>query len=365
MMRLKEIISYIESVAPLAYQEDYDNAGLIVGDPEMELSAALITVDVTEEIVEEAILKNANLILTHHPIVFSGLKKITGKNYTERIVIKAIKNDVAIYAAHTNLDSIWGGVSSKIAEKLELINQKILAPVTNQLFKLVYFVPKDHAEKTRKAVFEVGAGTIGDYDCASFNSEGKGTFKAGEDANPYVGKKGEIHIEDEMRIEIIFPRYLKNKVANALIKSHPYEEVAYDIYPIENNFNRVGYGVVGDLKTEINEIEFLNRLKEVFSAKGVRYTKLLNKPIRRVAICGGSGSFLLKNAIQEKADIFVSGDFKYHQFFDADGQILIADIGHFETEQITKELFYELLMKKFPKFAAHLTEINSNPINYL
>ena len=364
-MKLKEIVSYIESIAPLAYQEDYDNAGLIVGNPDMELSGALLTVDVTEEIIDEAIKKNLNLILTHHPIAFSGLKKITGKNFTERIVIKAIKNDIAIYAAHTNLDSIWGGVSSKIAEKLKLRNQKILAPVSDHLMKLVYFVPTKQADETREAVFEAGAGHIGNYDMCSYNTEGKGSFRAGEETNPFVGNKGKVHFEQEVRVETIFPKHLKNKIISALIKSHPYEEVAYDLYPLENDFKRVGFGIVGNLTQEIDELEFLKRLKEIFSAKCIRYTKLLNKPINRIAVCGGSGSFLLKDAIRENADVFVSGDFKYHQFFDADGQILIADVGHFETEQITKELFYELLMKKFPKFALHLTEINSNPINYL
>jgi dinuclear metal center YbgI/SA1388 family protein len=364
-MKLKEITSYIESIAPLAYQEDYDNAGLIIGNPDLELTGILITVDVTEEVVDEAINKNTNLILAHHPIMLSGVKKITGKNFTERIILKAIKNDIAIYAAHTNLDSIWGGVSSKIAEKLQLKNQKVLSPASNQLCKLVYFVPKDHAEETKKAVFEAGAGTIGDYSYVSFNSEGKGMFLPGENANPFVGKKGEIHVEDEMRIEIIFPKYLKNKIANALIESHPYEEVAHDIYSLENDFNRLGYGIVGDLENETDELSFMRSVKQIFDAKCIRHTKLLKKPIKKVAVCGGSGSFLLKNAIRENADIFISGDFKYHQFFDADEKILIADIGHFESEQVTKELFYELLIKKFPKFAVRLTEINSNPINYL
>lgn len=364
-MKLKEITSYIESIAPLSYQEDYDNAGLIIGNPDLELTGVLITIDVTEEVVDEAISKKTNLILAHHPIMLSGIKKITGKNYTERIVQKAIKNDIAIYAAHTNLDSIWGGVSSKIADKLKLINQKVLSPVTNQLCKLVYFVPKAQAEETRKAVFEAGAGTIGDYNSVSFNSEGKGMFLPGENANPFVGEKGEIHIEDELRIEIIFPKYLKNIITNALIKAHPYEEVAYDIYSLENEFNRLGYGIVGDLEKEEDELLFMEFVKNVFDAKCIRHTELLKKPIKRVAVCGGSGSFLLKNAIKENADIFISGDFKYHQFFDADNKILIADIGHFESEQVTKELFYELLMKKFPKFAVRLTEINSNPINYL
>jgi dinuclear metal center YbgI/SA1388 family protein len=364
-MKLKELTSYIESIVPLAFQEDYDNAGLIVGNPEMDLTGAVITVDVTEDIIDEAIQKSANVVLAHHPIVFAGLKKITGNNYIERIIIKAIKNDIAIYAAHTNLDSIWGGVSHKIADKIGLKNQKILAPVNNHLMKLVYFVPTAQADETRKAVFEAGAGQIGEYDMCSYNLEGKGSFRAGENTNPFVGNKGEIHFEDEARIETIFPKHLKNKIVSALIKAHPYEEVAYDIYPLENTFDKAGFGVVGVLEQEIGEIDFLKKLKNIFSAQCVRHTKLLNKPIKKVAVCGGSGSFLLKNAIRENADVFISGDFKYHQFFDADGKIVIADIGHFETEQITKELFYELLTKKFPKFAVHLTEINSNPINYL
>lgn len=364
-MKLKEIVSYIESIAPLAYQEDYDNAGLIVGNPEMELSGVLITVDVTEEIVEEAIQKNTNLILAHHPIIFSGLKKLNGKNYIERIVISAIKNNIAIYAAHTNLDRIWGGVSSLMAAKLKLKNQKMLDTVSDQLLKLVYFVPTDHAEETRKAVFEAGAGHIGNYDQCSYNTTGQGSFRAGKGANPFVGDLGKTHFEPEVRVETIFPKYLKNKIVSALLKSHPYEEVAFDVYPLANNFARVGYGIVGDLENKEDELVFLNQIKEIFSAQCVRYTKLLDKPIKRVAVCGGSGSFLLTNAIRENADIFISGDFKYHQFFDANGQILIADIGHFESEQITKELFYELLIKKFPKFAVRLTEINSNPINYL
>lgn len=364
-MKIKDIASYIESIAPLAYQEDYDNAGLIIGDPEQEVKGALVTVDVTEEIVEEAVNKGLNLIVSHHPIMIAGVKKINGKDYTERIILKAIKNDIAIYAAHTNLDSIWGGVSSKMADKLDLKNQRILAPASNRLMKLVYFVPVDQAEQTRSAVFEAGAGEIGAYDMCSYNLEGKGSFRAGEDTNPFVGNKGEIHFEQEARVETILPKHLKNKVVKALISAHPYEEVAYDLYPIENKFDRVGYGIIGELEEESDESVFLERLKDVFKSKCIRHTNLLNKTIKRVAVCGGSGSFVLKDAIQQKADLLISGDFKYHQFFDAEGKIIIADIGHFESEQITKELFYELLRKKFPKFAVRLTEINSNPINYL
>jgi len=364
-MLLKEILSCLESFAPLAYQEDYDNAGLITGSYDMQVTGALITVDVIEEVVDEAIKKGCNLIIAHHPIIFSGLKKITGRDYIEKTVIKAIKNDIAIYAAHTNMDSVWGGVNSKIADKLNIKNQRILAPAEGQLMKIVYFVPEDYAEKTRMAIFKAGAGHIGNYDMCSFNQHGDGTFRAGEDTNPFVGNKGQIHLEKEIRVESIFPKHLKNTIIKSLIDSHPYEEVAYDIYSLENDFERAGLGVIGELENGIPELEFLNKVKEVFGAKCIRYTKLLGKPVKKVAVCGGSGSSLLKDALRQKADIFISADFKYHQFFDAEGQIVIADIGHFESEQITKELFYELLIKNFPKFAIHLSEINSNPINYL
>jgi len=364
-MLLKEILSCLESFAPLAYQEDYDNAGLITGNQDMQITGVLITVDVIEDIVDEAIKKGCNLILSHHPIIFSGLKKITGRSYIEKTIIKAIKNDIAIYAAHTNLDSIWGGVNSKIADKLNIKNQRILAPVKGQLMKIVYFVPEEYAEKTRTAIFKAGAGHIGNYDMCSFNQHGEGTFRAGEEANPFVGSKGQIHLEKEIRVESIFPKHLKNAIIKSLIDSHPYEEVAFDIYPLENDFERAGLGIIGELENSMLELEFLNRVKEVFGAKCIRYTKLLGKPVKRVAVCGGSGSSLLKDALRQKADIFISADFKYHQFFDAEGQIVIGDIGHFESEQITKELFYELLIKNFPKFAIHLSEINSNPINYL
>ncbi len=364
-MKIKEITSYLESFAPLSLQEDYDNSGLIIGNQETEVKGILITIDCIEEVIEEAKKKGANLIIAHHPIIFSAIKKLNGKNYIERTIIKAIKNDIAIYAIHTNIDSVFGGVSSKIAEKLELQNTKILDSKTNHLIKLVYFVPVEHAETTRKAVFESGAGQIGKYDMCSYNVQGKGSFRAGEGTDPFVGKKGELHYEDETRVEVILPRHLLKNVIKSLIESHPYEEVAYDIYPIENDFSIAGSGIIGDLKKEIPETDFLMKLKNTFHANGIRYTKLLNKPIKKVAVCGGSGSFLLQKAMSQKADVFVSSDFKYHQFFDAENEILIADIGHFESEQFTKELIYELLIKKFPKFAVHFTEVNTNPINYL
>ncbi|WP_167605035.1 Nif3-like dinuclear metal center hexameric protein [Maribellus sediminis] len=364
MTKIKDISNFLESFAPLRLQESYDNAGLILGDQNSEITNVLITLDVTEDVVEEAIQKKCELIVAHHPIVFSGLKKITGKNYVERTLLKAIKNDVAIYAAHTNLDSVTGGVNGKICEKLGLENCRILQPADGLLKKLVTFVPVDHAEKVRQSVFEAGAGHIGNYDSCSFNIHGQGTFRGDDTTNPYVGKKGEQHYENEIRFETIFPAYIQGQVISALLNAHPYEEVAYDIYPLDNKFDQVGMGMIGTLPEELDETKFLQQLKEIFNTGVIRHTQLQNKKVKKVAVCGGSGSFLLNRAIAAGADLFVTGDFKYHQFFDAENKIVIADIGHFESEQFTKELFYELLTKNLSKFAVHLSEVNTNPVFY-
>lgn len=364
-MTIREIISYLESVAPPAYQESYDNAGLIIGDPDAIITSALITLDVTEEVIDEAIEVGCELIIAHHPILFKGIKRLNGNTFVERCVIKAIKNDIAIYAAHTNIDSVKGGVNSKICEKIGLTNLSILVPAKDKLLKLVTFIPEDHLDKVREAIFEAGAGEIGKYDKCSFSAEGSGTFRGGEEANPYVGEKGEFHFEKEARFETILPGHLKDKVINALLKAHPYEEVAYDLYLVENNMPEVGAGMIGELPGAENEVEFLTRLLDIFGCKAIRHTYLLGKPIRKVAVCGGSGSFLLSSAIAAGADIFVTADMKYHDFFDAEEKIIVADIGHYESEQFTKELFYEILIKKFPNFALRLSEVKTNPVLYL
>ena len=364
MTKLKEITQYFEALAPLNLQESYDNSGLIYGNSKSDISAALVTLDVTEKVIDEAIEKNAQLIISHHPLVFSGIKKLTGKNEVERSLIKAIQNNIAIYAAHTNLDSIQGGVNGKICEKLELQNCRILQPANNLLKKLVSFIPENHSESVRKAVFEAGAGFIGNYDFCGYTTEGFGSFRGDENTNPYVGEKGQVHYEKEIRFETIFPFYLQGKITQALIQAHPYEEVAYDIYPLENHAPNVGMGMIGEMAEPIPEDEFLQKLKSTFNTGVIKHTALKNTLVKKVAVCGGAGSFLLGNAIAAGADFFVSGDFKYHQFFEADNKIVIADIGHFESEQFTKELFYELLMKKFPKFAVHLSEVVTNPVFY-
>jgi len=364
-MQIREITQFIESIAPLAFQEGYDNSGLIIGRQDDEISGVLITLDITEDIIDEAISKKLNLILSHHPILFSGLKKFNDSNYIERCVAKAIKNDIAIYAAHTNLDSVFGGVNSKICEKLNMQNCKMLVHKQNFLKKLVTFVPIADAEKVRTALFEAGAGNIGNYDSCSFNQTGTGSFKGNESTHPYAGEKNKLHFEEETRIETIFPKQIQNRIVEALLKSHPYEEVAYDIYPLDNEFPLGGTGMIGELAEPMEELHFLEKLKEIFNCKVVKYTRLLGKPIKKIAVCGGSGSSFLSKAIAQNADIYISGDFKYHQFFDAENRIIIADIGHYESEQFTKEVFYELLTKKFPKFAVQLSGISTNPVNYL
>ena len=364
-MKLNEITDCIEAYAPLTYQESYDNAGLICGNPEMDITSALICLDSTEAIIDEAIESGCNLVIAHHPIVFSGLKKLNGKNYVERVIIKAIQNNIAIYAAHTNLDSVHNGVNAKIAEKLGLINCQILAPQKNLLKKLITFCPEKNADEVRTALFNAGAGNIANYDECSFNTSGTGTFRAGAGSNPFVGEPGKQHQEKEVRIETIYPQHIESQLIKALLKVHPYEEVAYDLIPITNKNNWVGAGLIGELPAETDEMNFLKTLKTNMKANSIRYTALREKKVKKVAICGGSGSFLLADAIKNGADMFITADFKYHQFFDAENRIVIADIGHYEAEQFTMELFYEILKKNFSTFALLITKNNTNPIKYL
>lgn len=364
-MIVSEITSLIEEYAPLALQEDYDNAGLLVGDKSMHVKGILITLDVTEAIVDEAIQQKCNLIVAHHPLIFRGLKNITGQNYIQRIIIKAIKNDIAVYAAHTNIDNVKQGVNGKIADKIGLINRRILQPKPAALAKLVTFVPDEHAETVRQALFAIGAGHIGEYDNCSFNTTGKGTFRGNENTNPFVGHKHKLHVEPETRIEVILPKYLINQSIKTLLHAHPYEEPAYDILLLDNVWDNVGAGIIGELEQETDAMELLQRLKTIFTLSALRHSKLTGKPIKKIALCGGAGSSLLRDAMAQNADAFISADFKYHEFFDAEDKIMIADIGHYESEQFTKELFYEIIIKKIPNFAVRISEVNTNPINFL
>ena len=364
-MKVKDICTYLDAVVPISFQESYDNSGLQVGDPENEIDAAMISLDVTEDVMDEAISTGCGLIITHHPLIFLPLKKLTSNAYIERILIKAVKNDVAIYSAHTNLDILRAGVSRKMAEKLDLQNIRILSPLKNRLLKLVTYIPEDHFEKVREAIFEAGAGVSGNYDKCSFSQPGTGSFRGGENTNPFAGGKGKFHLEKEIRIETILPTHVKDKVIAALLASHPYEEVAYDIYALENEYNEAGLGCIGEISEPVEEKEFLLYLSGILKAEGVRYSKLIGKKIKKVALCGGAGISLIGDAVKAGADAFVTADIKYHDFFDAGNRILVVDTGHYESERYSTEILYDLIMKKFPTFAVRFSETNTNPINYL
>lgn len=364
MTKIKDIVAHLEAFAPPAYQEDYDNSGLIVGDQQREVSGVVISLDCIEKVVDEAIEKSCNLIIAHHPIVFRGLKKLTGSNYIERTVIKALKHDIAIYAIHTNLDHVQNGVNHKIAEKLDLINTRVLRPKTSTLNKLTTFIPKENTESVMQKLHEAGAGEIGNYTHCSFRLEGKGTFLPSDEANPAIGEVGQLEKVEEDRVEVIFPAYIKRRVLMALFQAHPYEEVAYYLHELINEDKAVGAGLIGQLSEPIDSKAFLKVIKEKLNVSVIRHTRLAKDKISKVAVCGGSGSFLLRDAMRQKADIFITGDFKYHEFFDAEERIIVADVGHYESEQFTKELIYELLREKIANIALHFTEVNTNPIFY-
>lgn len=363
-MKIQQITSFLESVAPLSLQESYDNAGLITGNSQWECTGIITTLDATEAVVLEAIEKKCNLIVAHHPIIFGGLRKITGKNYVEQTIITAIKNDIAIYAIHTNLDNVLHGVNAAIADKLGLVNRKILQPKNETLKKLFTFVPVEFAENVRSAIFNAGGGHISNYSECSFNTAGQGTFKPGEGTNPFTGKRGIRHTEDEIKLEMIFPAWQQQSILSAMIAAHPYEEVAYDIIALDNQNQQVGSGLVGELPQPLTETEFLALLKEKFNLSVIRHTPLTGKPVKKIALCGGAGSFLIGAAIATGADFYITGDVKYHEFFDANNRLVIADIGHFESEQFTIELLFDILSQKFPTFAVLKTGVKTNPVQY-
>ncbi|WP_456461480.1 Nif3-like dinuclear metal center hexameric protein [Reichenbachiella sp.] len=363
-MRINDIIGALNQWAPPAYQESYDNARLITGSPELQLQGVLVSLDCTEEVVQEAIDKGANLIIAHHPIVFKGLKSFTGKNYVERTVIKAIKNDIAIFSIHTNLDNVHTGVNRMICDRIGLQNCKTLAPKSGLLSKLVTFIPTEHAQNVLDALYAAGLGHIGNYDECSFQVKGTGSFRPNDQANPVIGKNNERELVEETRIEGIFPSHIKGKVVAALKKAHPYEEVAYYLTALENENQEVGSGMIGELETAIPTASFMNLLKEQFNLKVIRHTAFHKTEVKKIAVCGGAGSFLLGHAKGAGADVFVTADFKYHEFFDAEEKIIISDIGHYESEVFTKELICNFLKEKFANIALNLSEVDTNPIKY-
>ena len=364
-MKITQIIGAIEEFAPISLQDSFDNSGLQVGDVSQKVKGILLCLDITEEVIEEAIELDCNLIISHHPLLFHPIKSLTGKTYIERCVIKACKHDLVLYAAHTNLDNTLGGVNFYLAEKIGLQNIRILKPQSNNLLKLVTFVPTDYVEAVRTALFNAGAGNIGNYDSCSFNLIGQGTFRADENTNPFVGQIGELHKEEEIRIEVILPVYKKTSITRALLTTHPYEEPAYDFYLLINEWNQVGSGIVGELPAEEGEESFLQRIKSIFQLKTLKHSPYTGKMIREVAICGGSGAFLIKDAIAYGADVFITGEAKYNDYYDVEDKILLTVLGHYETEHHTKEIFFDIISKKMPNFAIHFSNVNTNPVNYI
>ncbi len=361
---IQELTDFLASLAPPAYQEDYDNTGLIVGNPTTEVTGVLLALDCTEKVVEEAVLRGCNVVVAHHPIVFRGLKKLNGKNYVERTVIDAIRANVALYAIHTNLDHVSHGVNAMIAERLGLSKVRVLAPKRQLLMKLTYFVPTLDSQTVLDALFAAGAGQVGNYSECSFQSAGEGTYKPGAGTNPYLGEADALERVAEQRVEVLFPAYLEARIMRALRQAHPYEEVAYYLHLLENEHQQVGAGAIGELPEPMPVGEFLGYLKEKMEVNVIKYTSTEAPMVQRVAVCGGAGSFLLPNALGAQADAFVTADFKYHEFFDAENRIMICDIGHYESEVFTKQLLFNHISKKFDNFALYLSEVNTNPVSY-
>lgn len=364
-MTVKDIMAAIEAFAPPVYQESYDNSGLQVGDPAAIVTGVLITLDVTEQIVDEALGRGCNMIVAHHPVIFGGIKRLTGRTYVERIVAKAIKNDIHIYAAHTNLDNVYQGVNARFAAKLGMQNTRILAPKADVLYKLYTYAPTAVADNVREAMFRAGAGNISKYSECSFNTEGTGTFRAAADANPAIGQAGgPRQSEPEVKIEVLVTSANKYAVLAAMRAAHTYEEVAYELIPLANQATEIGAGMIGTLAEPLEEIEMLAFIKQQMRTECIRHTEFTGRAVSKVALCGGSGSFLLRDAIAAGADIFITADHKYHQFFDAEKKILIADIGHYQSEQYTCEIFEEILKKNFPNFAVLLSNLSTDPVKY-
>jgi dinuclear metal center YbgI/SA1388 family protein len=363
-MKISEITGYLETLAPLYFQEDYDNCGLLIGDSGTEFQKALLCLDLTNEVMEEAIREHCNLIIAHHPLIFKGLKKLTSTQPETTIIVSAITHNIAVYAIHTNLDNTLQGLNKLVMAKLGVTKCRILSGKEGLLTKLAVFCPVEHADKVRQAMFDAGAGRIGNYDSCSFNQNGQGTFRASDKANPFVGEKNTVHVESETRIEVIFPQVLEKKIVEALLASHPYEEVAYDLYSLRNKMTDAGAGLIGELVEPCDEVLFLERIKKCLGIPVIRHSPFRSKPVRTVALCTGSGSFLTSEAIDAKADAYLTADLKYHDFFNMENRLLLADIGHYESEQWVKEWLYAALIEKFPNFAFLISEVNTNPVHY-
>ena len=363
-MIVQNVITHLEELSPLTYAEEYDNVGLLVGNRKAQVTGVLVTLDTTEGVIEEALKNKCNLIVSFHPIIFKGLKKLTGHNYVERIVIKAIKNDIAIYAIHTALDNVINGVNDAICRRMELRNKHILIPQKGTLKKLITYVPKSNLVKVRNELFRVGAGRLEHYNKCSFNIDGKGTFEGNKTSNPTIGSQGAFYENAEIQLSLIFEKHLEKIILHTLFATHPYEKVAYEILSIDNHNHNIGMGMIGELPEAMEELRFLKVLKQKMNTSFIKHSKTFNRKIKKVAVLGGSGSFAIEHAIKQNADVLITADLKYHDFFKAEHNILLADIGHYESEQYTKSLLVAYLTKKIPNFAIILSNTDTNPIKY-
>ncbi|MCH5319750.1 MAG: Nif3-like dinuclear metal center hexameric protein [Paramuribaculum sp.] len=365
MTTIRDIISLIEDFAPSALQESYDNCGLQVGDATLECTGALLCVDARPEIVEEAKRKGLNLIICHHPLFFKGLKRIIGNTQVEKTAWAAIKHDIAIYASHTSLDNARGGVSFSMAEALGLNNIRFLSPQDDKILKLSVWIPRAHALDLRDQLFMAGCGQLGNYDNCSFSVEGTGTFRPLEGSCPADGTINALHSGEEVRLELLLPRWIKSKVEETILLNHPYEEPAYEFSSVTIGTKSSGLGAVGELSSPITAVSLIERIKSTFNSPVVRCNRFdIHTPVRKVALCGGSGSSFIENAIREKAQVYITSDTGYHAFVDYADKILIADIGHFESENCAKNIFYGIIKEKFPNFAVEYSKTESNPIIY-
>ncbi|TDU42810.1 dinuclear metal center YbgI/SA1388 family protein [Gelidibacter sediminis] len=364
-MIIQDVINHLEILAPLAYAEEFDNVGLLVGDKNEKLKGVLVTLDTLESVVDEAIDNNCNLIVSFHPIIFKGLKKINGSSYVERVVLKAIKNDIAIFSIHTALDNALQGVNAIICNTLGIESKKILIPQKGTIKKLTTYVPQKDADVLRTALFNVGAGQIGNYDNCSYNVEGIGTFRGNEASDPKVGERFEYRQEQETQISVTFQKHLEHNILKSLVENHPYEEVAFEVTTLDNYNQHIGIGMVGELPNEMNTDDFLQFVKQKMKVATIRHSELIKNKVKRIAVLGGSGSFAIGAAKSVKADMFITADLKYHDFFSAENQIILADIGHYESEQFTKSYLADYLSKKITNFAVVLSTINTNPVKYL
>lgn len=363
-MTIKDVISKIEKRISISQAEDFDNVGLLCGLPERNVSGILVCHDALENVVEEAIVKNCNLIVCFHPIIFSGLKSLTGKNYVERAVLKAIENKIAIYAIHTAWDNDFFGVNAGICNHLGLKNLNILQPKKNNLKQLNVYVPKDHSENLKEALFDAKAGNIGFYDECSFTTEGSGTFRPIAGSKPFSGEQNVRENADEVMISVIFESFKQNQIVSEMKSAHPYEEVAHQIISLDNENQYSGLGMFGEFETEMDEAEFLKFVKDKFNLEIIKHSDFTGKKIKRVGVLGGSGASGIKSALAKKCDAYLTGDLKYHDYFLAESKMLLCDIGHYESEQFVGEQLFEILSQNFSTFAVLKSSEKTNPVNY-